>query len=210
MAYFDIGAREASNILQKTLGLTPGSYLYEFLAADGDARAWEPVCGTEYGFSSIGIPNAHFDMDPFNKAISEGVDRNIQSASNMAALKEHDVDMDHPCVRVYTKEEVDANRKFLVASGTCFSMQEFLRVRFSRCLLLSLLITLTQKVTPEKIKRGEIKFEVIGKSSANPETVLEGLKKKMLHLEEERDGLKPQWLRDWQDSRGQGQSNPTV
>ena len=71
-------------------------------------------------------------------------------------------------------------------------------------------LTLMQKVTPEKIKRGEIKFEVIGKSSANPETVLEGLKKRMLHLEEERDGLKPQWLRDWQDSRGQGQSNPTI
>ncbi|KAF9787372.1 hypothetical protein BJ322DRAFT_1054993 [Thelephora terrestris] len=187
LAYFDIGSKKASNLLQRTIGATPGSYLYEFLRVDDSASTWDPVFGTEYGFSSIGIPNAHFQMDSLNKAISEGVDRNIQSKSNMAALKEYGVDMDHPCVRVYTKEEVDANRKFLVASGTCFSMQELLK-----------------QVTIEKIKRGEVKFEVVGKGSADPEAVLEGLGKQMLLLEEERDGLKPQWLRDWQNSRGQG------
>ena len=94
-----------------------------------DVPAWE-VHGTSYGFSSIGIPVAHPGFDTFNKTISEWVDGKIQSKSNMVALAEHGVDMDHPCVRVYTKEEVDANRKFLVASAESFTMHEFFKVCF--------------------------------------------------------------------------------
>ena len=43
----------------------------------------------------------------------------IQSKSNIDALAGYGVDMDHPCVRVFTKEEVDTNRSFLaVSAGT--------------------------------------------------------------------------------------------
>jgi hypothetical protein len=93
-----------------------------------DMPEWDSIHGTSYGFSSVGLPITHPALEPLNKAISEMVDRNIQSKSNMAALAEYGVDMDHPCIRAYTKEEVDANRKFLVAGGECFSMHDFLRV----------------------------------------------------------------------------------
>jgi len=95
-----------------------------------DMPAWE-VRGTSYGFSSIGIPITHPGLDSFNKAISVWVDEKIQSKSNMAALAEYGVDMDHPCVRVYTKEGVDANRTFLVASAESFTMNEFFKVWFT-------------------------------------------------------------------------------
>ena len=103
--------------------------MHKFSHAMDDIPAWE-VFGTSYGFSSIGIPIANPALDSFNKAISVWVDEKIQSESSMAALAESDVDMDHPCVRVYSKEEVDANRKFLVASAESFKMHEFLQVRF--------------------------------------------------------------------------------
>ena len=93
-----------------------------------DSSTWE-VHGTSYGFSSIGIPITNPRLDSFNQAISVWVDQKILAKSNMATLAEYGVDMDHPCVRVYTKEEVDANRKFLAGSAECFTMQEFLKAR---------------------------------------------------------------------------------
>lgn len=93
-----------------------------------DVPAWE-VHGTSYGFSSIGVPIEHPRLDTFNKTISVWADEVIQSRSNMAALAEYGVDMDHPCVRVFTKEEVDANRKFLIASAESFKIHEFFKVR---------------------------------------------------------------------------------
>jgi len=109
----------------------------------------------------------------------------------VAVLAEYDLNMDHPCVRTYTKAEVDANRKFLAASGESLMMREFLK-----------------KLPTEKIQSGEVKVQVIGKHAGSPESVLELLKQRMLTVEKERDELKPQWLRDWQDSRGRGQSAP--
>jgi hypothetical protein len=171
-----------------------------------DIPAWE-VFGTSYGFSSIGIPISNPALDSFNKAISVWVDEKIQSESSMAMLAEADIDMDHPCVRVYTKEEVDANRKFLVASAESFKMHEFLQVRFILIPTVPYL-TFVQKVSAEKVQSGEIKVQVIGKHVGSPESVLEFLKKRMLTVERQRDGLKPQWLRDWQDSQRRGQSAP--
>jgi hypothetical protein len=171
-----------------------------------DIPAWE-VFGTSYGFSSIGIPISNPALDSFNKAISVWVDEKIQSESSMAVLAESDIDMDHPCVRVYTKEEVDANRKFLVASAESFKMHEFLQVR-SILIPTVPYLTFAQKVSAEKVQSGEIKVQVIGKHVGSPESVLEFLKKRMLTVEKQRDGLKPQWLRDWQDSRRRGQSAP--
>ena len=65
-----------------------------------------------------------------------------------------------------------------------------------------------QKVTLEKIRSGEVKIEVLGKRNVDPEALYETLKKRVLPLEKQREDLKPQWLRDWQDSQGQGQSAP--
>ena len=46
-------------------------------------------------------------------------------------------------------------------------------------------------------------FEVDEEDSDNPRALMEFLKKQM---PAERDELKPQWLRDFQDSRRRGQS----
>ena len=60
----------------------------------------------------------------------------------------------------------------------------------------------------DKIQSGEVKVKVIGKHTDSPESVLELLKGRMVDVEKQRDELKPQWLRDWQDSQGRGQSAP--
>ena len=129
LTYIDSGTTEIGGLLRDTSGATPGSFLHKFSHAMDDMPAWE-VRGKSYGFSSIGIPITHPGLDSFNKAISAWVDEKIQSKSNMAALAGYGVDMDHPCVRVYTKEGVDANRTFLVASAESFTMHEFFNVWF--------------------------------------------------------------------------------
>ena len=69
-----------------------------------------------------------------NKAASEFVDEKIKSKVDVAALARHGVNMNHPCVRMHTKDEVLANRKFLAASAMCFSTHRFLDVRlFDSC-----------------------------------------------------------------------------
>jgi len=189
--------------------VTPGSLLHRFSHAMDDSSTWE-VHGTSYGFSSIGIPIANPRFGSFNEAISVWVDQKILSKSNMTALAEYGVDMDHPCVRVYTKEEVDANRKFLAGSAECFKMHEFLKVRLFglHCHHPSSDVPV-QGATAENMQSGRVKIRVIGKQAADsPDAVLEFLKKRMAGVEKQRDELKPQWLREWEDSRRPGQSAP--
>ena len=115
---------------------------------------WE-AHGTSYGFSSIGIPITHPGLDSFNQAIAVWVDEKIQSKSNMDVLADYGVDMDHPCVRVYAKEEVDTNRKFLVASAESFTMHEFPKVCSfgSFCNHLSPHVFHAERVSGEHTKR---------------------------------------------------------
>ena len=63
-------------------------------------------------------------------------------------------------------------------------------------------------MSAEKIQSGEVKVQVIGKHVGGPESVLEILKERMAAVEKRRDELKPQWLRDFQDSQRQEQSVP--
>jgi hypothetical protein len=129
LAYFDIGAKETGEVLRKSFGSTPGSWIHKFSHAGDDLQPWDLVYGTSFGFSSIGIPGKLLGPDPTIKALSDSVDEKIQSKSNMDVLAGYGVNMDHPFVRVFTKEEVDANRKFLVASGQQFALHRFIKVR---------------------------------------------------------------------------------
>ena len=186
--------------------MRPGSLFHKFSHAMDDIPVWEAL-GTSYGFSSIGIPITHPGLDPFNKAISDWVDERIQSKPNMTALAEHGVDMDHPCVRVYTKEEVDANRTFLAASAESFTVREFFKVcLFGFSYHHPSSNFLPKKASPEKIQSGEVKLRVVGGRVSSPESVFELLRKRKLDVDKQRDELKPQWLRDWQDSQRRGQS----
>ena len=63
-------------------------------------------------------------------------------------------------------------------------------------------------MSAEKIQSGEVKVQVIGKHVGSPESVLEILKERMVAVEKRKDELKPQWLRDFQDSQSQEQSAP--
>lgn len=129
MTYIDTTEVEVGRLFQETSGVTPGSLLHKVLHAIDDVPPWE-VHGTSYGFSSIGVPIPKASFDLFNKTISAWVDEKIKSKSDMAALAECGVDMDHPCVRIYTKEEVGANRRFLEASSEFFAMRTFFQVCF--------------------------------------------------------------------------------
>jgi len=53
----------------------------------------------------------------------------------------------------------------------------------------------------ENINSGKIKIQVSGKNFDGPAAVLEFLKKRIVDMEKQRDELKPQWLREWEDSR---------
>ena len=133
MAYFDIGKKEIGDLLRKNLGnldLIPNSWIHAFSHATDDSEPWDLIYGTSFGFSSIGVPGKLPGPDSTVKILSDLVDRKVQSKSNMDVLSGYGVNMDHPCVRVFTKEEVDANRKFLVASGQNFALHRFIRVRF--------------------------------------------------------------------------------
>ena len=118
-----------------------------------DISVWE-AHGTSFGFSSIGVPITHPGLDTFNKTISAWMDERIESKSNMAALAEYGVDMDHPCVRVFAKDEVDANRKFLVASAESFAMHEFFKVYFAHISVILCLISSHRKCRWIRYKAG--------------------------------------------------------
>ena len=176
----------------------------------GDLPLWE-AHGTSYGFSSLGIPIARPVFDTFNRAVSAWVDKIILSKSDMGTLAEHGVDMNHPCVRVYNKEEVDANRRFLAASANCFKISQIAKVGFLVFTLpLSLSDVLAQKASVENIRSGKMKVYSLGNSPGNPEAAIEALKKQVAVVEKEKEDLKPQWLREWQDSqRPPAQSAPS-
>ena len=72
--------------------------------------------------------STHPVLNSTNKTASKFVDEKIISKVDMAALAGHGVNMNHPCVRIYAKDEVPANRKFLVASAIWFSTRRFLDV----------------------------------------------------------------------------------
>jgi len=65
-----------------------------------------------------------------------------------------------------------------------------------------------QKASGEKMRSGELKFTANGRKVTRPEIVLEALNKRMLSMEKQRDELKPQWLQEWQNSQGRGESAP--
>jgi len=58
-----------------------------------------------------------------------------------------------------------------------------------------------QKVPVENINNGKVKIQVSGKNFDGPGAALEFLKKRMVNVEKQRDELKPQWVREWEDSR---------
>ena len=112
MVYFDSGTKAAGGLLRKSLHMPTQDVIH----------------GKSHGFSKIEIQRLQEAQRPhsdvINEAISYSVDKKIQSKSDMAALARYPIDMDHPCVRVYTKNEVDANQKFLMASSDCHSMHQ--------------------------------------------------------------------------------------
>ena len=112
MAYFDSGTKAAVGLLRESLHMPTRDVIH----------------GKSYGFSKIEIQRLEEAQRPHGDVIKEAipysVDKKIQSKSDMATLSRYPIDMDHPCVRVYTKDEVDANRKFLMASSDCHSMHQ--------------------------------------------------------------------------------------
>lgn len=204
--YIDIGTKATGDVLRKSLGLTPGSWIFNFTHAADYRQTWDLICGTSFGFSSIGIPGAPSGPDSKIAALSDWVDKKILSKSNMDELAKHGVDMDHPCVRVYTQEEVDANRKFLVASGQRSALRRFVRVRlYSHCRRNLSSHFLVQGLS---VREGKMNLQTDGKRVVRPEAVQDLLKDRSLAMEKQRDDLKPQWVRDWEESRGQDRSVP--
>jgi len=188
LAYVDIGTRETGEIFRKSLGLTPGSWIYKFSHAADDLQAWDLICGISFGFSSLGIPGNPPGLDKTVRAIKDSVDEKIRSKSNMDVLAEYGVNMDHPCVRMCTREEVDANRRFLVASGKRSALHKIIRGLSAR--------------------QNRMNLQTDGKRVVRPEAAQKDLNERMNVMEKQRDDLKPQWVQDWEDSRGQGRSVP--
>jgi len=198
--YTNSGVAGLGGLVQETPGATQGSPLHKPSHAMDDTPAWE-AHGTSYEFSGIRTPVAHPPLFSINKALSVWANEKIRSESNIAALAEHAVDMDHPCVRVYTKEEVDANRKFLAASAESSELVQLLRVcSFNPCYHRSSSNVIAQELLAE-IMESQGKLIIDGKQVDNPRLVLDFVKDLKIAANKERDELKPQWLRDWRDSQ---------
>lgn len=180
----------------------PGSWFHKFLLPAGEKPHWEQMSGTHFGFSSVGIPVKHPGFDLINKAITDFLDQGIWS--NMATLRKYGVDMDHPCVRMFTREEVDANRKFLVASREHFSMRELHKVCSSSpyCDYLSSDVTI-QKIASGVARASGIVIDANGKRVVMHDGIRDLLGKRSTDLEKKKEDLRPQWVKDWQDSRAQ-------
>jgi len=82
------------------------------------------------GSSTITTPALASSFGWLSDAITKWLEEKVQSKSNIDALAGYGVDMDHPCVRVFAKEEVDANRGFLWESVKTWERLEGLKVRF--------------------------------------------------------------------------------
>lgn len=67
-----------------------------------------------------------------------------------------------------------------------------------------------QKVSAEMKQNGMANVQVIGigKHAESKEAFFKFLKERKIAVEKQRDELKPQWLQDWQDAQGPGQSAP--
>ena len=106
-------------------GITLDSPFYEFSRHASDIAPWDKI-----GISTLAIPVVRPGLDPLCNALTAWMDEEVESDSNLAVLADYGVNMDHPCVRAFTKEEVDANRKFLVASAKTLRAFEFFKVCF--------------------------------------------------------------------------------
>ena len=130
LTYIASGPTEVGGLLQEVSNLNPGPLVQKSTYAMNGASAWESH-GKPSGFSDLSCPVIHPLLIAFSGGASDWVDENIQSELSMAALAEYGVNMDHPCVRVFNKEEVGANREFLEATAHCLALLDFLEVRFT-------------------------------------------------------------------------------
>jgi len=119
-------------------GISLDSPFNKFLHLRDRIYPWEAL-----GPSSLAIPVVHPGLDSFYSGISDRMNEEVQSGSSVAALAGYGVNMDHPCVRAFTKEEVDANRKFLVASAKALRALGFFQVYFTP-------ISMTLHLTPSR------------------------------------------------------------
>lgn len=210
--YLDTGTKAAGNLLRKGVNVPPGSLIHKFSHSVDHMEVWDLIHGKSCGFSNIKIQTTRPDSDKINEMTSHLVDKKIQSKPDMAALAKHRIDMDHPCVREYTKEEVDANRKFLAASSNCYSMHQSYNVRPHDLNLFCYHSShiLIQEMGREEVVSIILEYQATGNPITKPETLgnflkslrLAGeMKERIQAAEERKDDLKPQWLWDWQASQ---------
>ena len=120
---------ETGNLLRVKSGVASSSPAHKPRYPTDDT----PVGGTQgiwCGSSTITTPALASSFGWLNDAITEWLEEKVQSKSNIDALAGYGVDMDHPCVRVFAEEEVDANRGFLRESVKTWERLERLKVRF--------------------------------------------------------------------------------
>lgn len=121
------GTIEISGLLPETSGVAPSSPVYQFSHAVDDA----PETGIWCSPSSITTPALASSLGWFYEAVMDWLEEKVKSKSNIDALAKYGANMDHPCVRMFTKEEVDANRNFLWVSASIWTKLEPLKVCFN-------------------------------------------------------------------------------
>ena len=203
--YFDAGTKAAGGLLRENLAVRPGSMKHKLTHAADNMPIWDRLYGTSYGFSNLAIPFGGLPLKP-SKIISEFMDEKMRSKSNMTTLARHGVNMDHPCVRMYTKEERETNRRFLAASSEYISFRECLDVcLYDLCYHRSFSNALLQGISPGNatptIPYYGTREERI-RSDLMKEMMLLRMTEKSSVAEKNREKLKPQWLRDLQGPRG--------
>ena len=119
---------DTGDLPRETSGVAPSSPVHKFSHTMDDAPTWE-TRGIWCGCSAITTPALASSLGWFYDAIIDWIGKSVQSKSNLDALAGYGVDMDHPCVRVFAKEEVDANRGFLRESAKTWEKLERLKVR---------------------------------------------------------------------------------
>ena len=124
------GAMEIDGLLQETTGVAPSTPVHKLSHAVDDAPAWETQ-GIWCGFSTITTSALASSLGWFYDAVTEWLEKIVQSKSNLDALAGYGVDMDHPCVRAFDKVEVGANREFLLRSAKLWAKIESLKVHFN-------------------------------------------------------------------------------
>ena len=140
------GAMEIGSLLQEASSAAPCSPARKLPHAMDDTPAWETQ-GIWCGFSTITTPALASSLDWFYEAVTDWIEEKVQSKSNIDALARYGVDMDHPYVRVFTKEEVDANRRFLGMSAKIWVELERLKVYFYPIFIILRLTFCVERVT---------------------------------------------------------------